>query len=298
MVTETGEQLGAMSVPEAINLARDRGLDLVEVAPNATPPVCRVLDYGKLRYLYSKKEREAKKAQKSTALREVRLRTRIGDHDFKSKIRKVKELIGTGSKVKVAVVFRGREVTHREIGVALLKRVTEEVQSEARLEGPPSMEGRSLSMMLVPGARKLDKPAPEAKPMVTDSAVEAMVEVAPQTDGQAAPEAVPEAVAVAVAAPEPAAAEKTPVTAGAKPKAAASEAKPKAAASKAKPKAAASEAKPKAAASEAKPKAAASKAKPKAAASEAKPKAAASEAKPRARVKVTAGAQDAKAKDS
>ena len=258
MVTETGEQLGAMPVPEAISLARDRGLDLVEVAPNATPPVCRVLDYGKLRYLYSKKEREAKKAQKSTALREVRLRTRIGDHDFQSKIRKVKELIGTGSKVKVAVVFRGREVTHREIGVALLKRVTEAIQSEARLEGPPSMEGRSLYMMLVPGARKLDKPAPEAKPMVTDGAVEAMLEVPPQTAGEAVPEKGPEAVA----APEPTAAEHTPVTASAKLKAAASETKPKAVAS------------------------------------ETKPKAAASETKPRARAKVTAGAQDAKTKDS
>ena len=240
MITETGEQLGAMPVPEAINLARERGLDLVEVAPNATPPVCRVLDYGKLRYLYSKKEREAKKAQKSTALREVRLRTRIGDHDFRSKIRKVKELIGTGSKVKVAVVFRGREVTHREIGISLLKRVTGEIQAEARLEGPPSMEGRALSIILVPGARKSDRQVPEAKPQVTDDAVEAMVAAAaPQAAEDAAPAAAtgeaPEVVteAVAEAAPEPTPAEKTPVKAGAKPKA---KAKPKATA-EAKPRA-------------------------------------------------------------
>ena len=159
MVTETGEQLGTMPVPQALTLARDRGLDLVEVAPNAEPPVCRLLDYGKLRYLYSKKEREAKKSQKSSGLREVRLRPRIGDHDFSSKIRKVKELIDDGSKVKVAVVFRGREVSHREIGVSLLKRVADEVQDGARLEGPPGMEGRAMAIVLAPSARRSEKKA-------------------------------------------------------------------------------------------------------------------------------------------
>jgi translation initiation factor IF-3 len=157
VITETGEQLGTMAVSEALNLARERGLDLVEVAPNAAPPVCRILDYGKLRYLYSKKEREAKKSQKSAALREVRMRPRIGDHDFSSKMRKVKELIDDGSKVKVAVFFRGREVTHREIGMSILKRVAEELQDDARLEKPPGMEGRAMSIVLVPGARKAEK---------------------------------------------------------------------------------------------------------------------------------------------
>ena len=149
--------MGTMSMPEALTLARDRGLDLVEVAPNATPPVCRILDYGKLRYLSSKKEREAKKGQKNTAVKEVRFRTRIGVHDFTSKVRKVKEFIEDGSKVKVAVVFRGREVTHRDLGVSILKRVAEQVEETARVEGPPSMEGRALSVMLAPGARKSEK---------------------------------------------------------------------------------------------------------------------------------------------
>lgn len=168
MIGDSGEQLGTMSVPQALTMARERGLDLVEVAPTAAPPVCRILDYGKLRYLYSKKEREAKKGQKNTALREVRLRPNIGTHDFSSKIRKVKELIDDGSKVKVAVMFRGREHTHRELGVSLLKRVADEVQEEARLEGPPGMEGRAMSIVLVPGARKAEKKAAEVQDAQTE----------------------------------------------------------------------------------------------------------------------------------
>lgn len=161
VITDEGEQLGTMAVSEALGLARQRGLDLVEVAPNAVPPVCRILDYGKLRYLYSKKEREAKKGQKTSELREVRLRPRIGTHDLSSKVRKVKELIDDGSKVKVAVVFRGREVTHPGIGLSLLKRVADEVQDDARLERPPGMEGRAVSIVLVPGARKGEKKVAE-----------------------------------------------------------------------------------------------------------------------------------------
>ena len=157
MITDEGEQLGTMPVAQALTLARDRGLDLVEVAPNAEPPVCRILDYGKLRYLYSKKEREAKKSQKTSDLREVRIRPRIGTHDFSAKVRKVKQLIDGGAKVKVAVVFRGREVTHPEIGSGLLKRVADEMQEEARLEKPPGMEGRAMSIVLVPGPRRAEK---------------------------------------------------------------------------------------------------------------------------------------------
>ena len=168
VISDSGEQLGTMTVPQALTMARERGLDLVEVAPTAAPPVCRILDYGKLRYLYSKKEREAKKGQKNAALREVRLRPNIGSHDFSSKIRKVKELIDDGSKVKVAVMFRGREHTHRELGVSLLKRVADEVQEEARLEGPPGMEGRAMSIVLVPGARRAEKKVAEVQDAQTE----------------------------------------------------------------------------------------------------------------------------------
>ena len=139
-----------MPTGKALEMAREQGLDLVEVAPSARPPVRRILDYGKLRYLTSKKEREAKKSQRSTGLREVRFRPKIGEHDFSSKVRKVKELIGDGAKVKVAVVFRG---------ISLLKRVAELVQEDAKLEGPPGMEGRSVSMMLTPAVKKIPRKA-------------------------------------------------------------------------------------------------------------------------------------------
>ncbi len=163
VITEAGEQLGKMSVPRALALARERGLDLVEVAPTATPPVCRILDYGKLRYLYAKRERDTKKSQKSAELREVRLRPNIGTHDFSAKVRKVKEFIEDGSKVKVAVIFRGREATHPELGVSLLRRVADQVQEGAHPEGPPGMEGRAMSILLAPGARRAEKKMAEVK---------------------------------------------------------------------------------------------------------------------------------------
>ena len=170
MIDDAGTQLGTMDVPQAVALARERGLDLVEVSPNATPPVCRILDYGRLRYLYAKKERGARKSQKSQALREIRFRPNIGSHDFQSKARKVRELIGTGSKVKVTVVFRGREVTHNQLGVALLKRVADDLTDAARLDAPPGMEGRSMSIVLTPGARKTDKPIEEVNSAKTEDA--------------------------------------------------------------------------------------------------------------------------------
>ena len=157
VISETGEQLGTMPTAEALRLAQSRDLDLVEVASAATPPVCRLLDYGRLRYLSSKKEREAKKAQKNTALREVRFRPHIGDHDFESKMRKVRELLDDGSKVKVTVRFRGRELAHTDIGVTLLKRVADEMLQVARLEKAPDMEGRAMTIVLTPGPRKSSK---------------------------------------------------------------------------------------------------------------------------------------------
>ncbi len=152
-----------MPLDKALQLAREEGLDLVEVAPNAEPPVCRILDYGKLRYLHAKKEREARKNQKSTALREVRFRPNIGEHDLSSKVRKLKELLEDGAKVKVAVLFRGRQITHSELGLALLKQVADEVKEEAKLESPPALEGRSLSIILAPAAKKPEKRLEEVK---------------------------------------------------------------------------------------------------------------------------------------
>ena len=143
-----------MSVGQALQKAREWDLDLVEVAPNSDPPVCRVLDYGKLRYLSAKKERESRKGQKGTELREVRFRPNIGSHDLQAKTRKVRELIQEGSKVKLTVRFRGREAAHNELGLSVLKRVADELKDEVRLEKAPSMEGRALSMILLPSVQR------------------------------------------------------------------------------------------------------------------------------------------------
>jgi len=160
--------MGIMSRDEALKLAQGSDLDLVEVAPAAEPPVCRVLDYGKFKYVQTKKEREAKKAQRSTALREVRFRPGIGQHDQDAKLRTVRKLLGTGAKVKLTVIFRGRSITHPEIGVTLLRRMAESLQEEAKLERAPAMEGRSLSIILIPVARRdeqeLDDAPAEERP--------------------------------------------------------------------------------------------------------------------------------------
>ena len=150
VIGDDGAQLGVMDVARALQLARDAEVDLVEVAPNSEPPVCRLLDYGKLLYLTSKKERESKKGQKSTEQKEVRFRPNIGTHDLDAKTRKIREFIGEGTKVKLTVRFRGREAAHQQLGLSVLKRVADELKDEVRLERPPAMEGRALSMVLIP----------------------------------------------------------------------------------------------------------------------------------------------------
>ena len=150
-----------MSTQDALKLARERELDLVEVAPQASPPVCRLLDYGKFRYMQTKRDREARKSQKNTMLREVRFRTRIGDHDREAKQRLVRKLLEEGAKVKVSVLFRGREITHPELGMNLLRKVAEGFKGEAKLEKAPGMEGRMMSIILSPA---VDSQAKGEKP--------------------------------------------------------------------------------------------------------------------------------------
>ena len=154
---DRGEQLGVMETRQAIEIADERGLDLVEVAPTARPPVCRIMDYGKFKYDNTRKEREARKARKSKAmqeLREVRMKTRIGQHDLDAKTRLAKRLLNSGAKVKVSVMFRGREIAHPELGMQLLRTVANELVDEALLERPPAFEGRFLAMTLVPNPNK------------------------------------------------------------------------------------------------------------------------------------------------
>jgi translation initiation factor IF-3 len=140
-----------MRIEEALALAEELGLDLVEVGPNQNPPVCRVLDYGRFRYMQSKKEKEARRASRGASQqREVRMRPGISENDVQSKIRVVKGLLEEGAKVRVAVTFRGREQTHPEIAMRVLRKVAEGVKEYAKLERAPTMEGRALSIMLAP----------------------------------------------------------------------------------------------------------------------------------------------------
>ncbi len=150
LVGEKGEQLGIMPLSQALETARKHDLDLVEVAPTAVPPVCRLLDYGKFRYEQAKKERELRRSQRVSLLREVRLRPKIDSHDFESKARSVKKLLDEGDKVKVTVRFRGREITHPELGWRLLQRMTELLQGTASIARQPAMEGRSMIVILAP----------------------------------------------------------------------------------------------------------------------------------------------------
>jgi translation initiation factor IF-3 len=164
VIDDQGEQLGTMPTFEANRLAMERGLDLVEVAPAAQPPVCRLLDFGKFRYIQTKKEREGRKGQKVNLLREVRFRPRIGDHDMEAKKRLVKKLLDEGSKVKLTVMFRGREITHQDIGVELLRKTAEAFKDDAKLEKAPTMEGRRLSIIISPVASVPQRPKAEKEP--------------------------------------------------------------------------------------------------------------------------------------
>ena len=154
---EKGEQLGIMPLSQAQETARKHDLDLVEVAPAAVPPVCRLLDYGKYKYQQAKKEQEIRKSQKVSLLREVRLRPKIGNHDFEAKSRTARKLLADGDKVKVTVLFRGREITHPELGYRLLQRMTETLNENASMERQPIIEGKRMNIILTPLAKSKAK---------------------------------------------------------------------------------------------------------------------------------------------
>jgi len=139
-----------MTLRDAIRVATEKNLDLVNVAPTAKPPVCRVMDYGKFKYEQSKKEKEARKNQKIVLLKEVRMTPNIDDHDFQVKLRNVVKFLGEGDKVKVSVRFRGREITHASIGQQVLTKLAQEAGEHAIVERMPKLEGRSMIMILSP----------------------------------------------------------------------------------------------------------------------------------------------------
>lgn len=157
VIGETGEQLGVMPVVEALKLADQRETDLVEVAPTAQPPVCRLLDYGKFKYEQAKKEKEAHKRQAIVSLRQVRLRPKTGEHDLEFKTALVGKLIDKGNKVKVLVLFRGREIAYPELGKEILDYTAKALTEKAFIERPAAIEGRSMSMILAPISMKKKK---------------------------------------------------------------------------------------------------------------------------------------------
>jgi len=140
--------LGVMPLYQALEIARKRSFDLVEVAATAVPPVCRLLDYGKYKYEQTKKEREARRSQKVSTLREVRMRPAIESHDYEAKVKIAKKLLANGDKVKVTVMFRGRQITHPDIGWRLLQRVSESLKEMASVERQPLLEGRRMHIIL------------------------------------------------------------------------------------------------------------------------------------------------------
>ncbi len=150
VISSEGEQLGVLSVREAIAKAEELGLDLVEVAPNAVPPVCRIMDFGKYKYEMSKKANESRKHQTIIHIKEIKFRPRTDDHDIEFKTNNIKRFLGEGDKVKVSIMFRGREMAHQEQGRALLEHVVKLVQDIAVVEQMPRMEGRNMFLMLAP----------------------------------------------------------------------------------------------------------------------------------------------------
>jgi translation initiation factor IF-3 len=160
LIGENGEQMGIVPVQKALQIAQEHSLDLVEVSPTSVPPVCRILDYGKYKYDQTKKERKSRAGQKVSLLKEVRIRPRVQSHDLETKIKTARRLLAEGDKVKITVIFRGREISHPELGVKALQQVAEGLKDVAGIDGNPVLEGRFIHVVLSPlPSAKLTKPA-------------------------------------------------------------------------------------------------------------------------------------------
>jgi len=173
-VSPDGEQLGIQSLPDALDAAQDLGLDLVEVADKADPPVCRIMDYGKFKYEQSQRAKESRKKATHVLVKEMKYRPKIGPGDFETKTRKVEAFLGDGSKVKVTIMFRGREMQHPELGRRILDNVAEAVSHVGRVEVYPKQDGRNMIMVLVPGqaTRKQREAAEDRRVAVVPPAAE------------------------------------------------------------------------------------------------------------------------------
>ena len=154
LISESGEQLGIMSSQEALRMAEEQGLDLVKISPNAVPPVCKLMDYGKFRYQEQKKAQEAKAKQKVVQIKEVKFRPATDENDFQTKLRSLKRFLEDGDKAKITLRFRGREMAHQQFGTQLMDRVREELVDIAQVEHAPKLEGRQMLMFLAPAKDK------------------------------------------------------------------------------------------------------------------------------------------------
>src|SRR5512142_1576152 len=163
VVGPDSEQLGVLPIEQALARAQELGLDLVEVSPTAKPPVCKIMDYGKFKYLEKKKQNEAKKKQVVVQLKEVKLRPRTEEHDYTTKLKKVREFLGKTNKSRITVMFRGREMSHRQLGQKVLQRVIEDLRDVAVIESAPRFEGRQMFMILAPNPRMLQAQRDRAK---------------------------------------------------------------------------------------------------------------------------------------
>jgi translation initiation factor IF-3 len=150
LIDQDGQNRGVTPFPDALRIAEEAGLDLVEIAPNSTPPVCKILDYGKYRFLEQKKASEARKKQKTVEVKEIKLRPGIDDHDYDVKMKAMKGFFEEGNKVKITLRFRGREMAHQDIGLRVLDRVRTDVAELAKVEMEPNFEGRQVVMVLAP----------------------------------------------------------------------------------------------------------------------------------------------------
>lgn len=180
LIDEKGEQVGIVPTIQALTMARDRGLDLMEVSPNAQPPVCKICDYGKFKYEKKKKEHQAKKKQVVIKVKEIQLRPQTDEHDLEYKFKNVREFLIEGDKAKITIMFRGREIVYLEQGHKMLQRLIEQVRDVANVEYPPKLEGKKLIMILAPGAaKKSTGPSIIVTPRSTVSPVAQPVAVGP-----------------------------------------------------------------------------------------------------------------------
>lgn len=161
VIDKDGSQLGVISISEALTKAELSGLDLVEISPNAEPPVCKIIDYGKFRYQQTKKEKESKKTQHQVKVKEVKIKPNTDEHDLMTKLKHAREFLTKGNKVRITCVFRGREMQHPEIGMNAVKRMIEDLSDLSTPEAEPKLLGKNLSVVMAPGAKK--KPQPVEK---------------------------------------------------------------------------------------------------------------------------------------